>query len=138
MNLILFFSIAVILTIMDIRNYRIPNVIIIPAIIGGCLLTRHWLWAGIMFTIGAMLFKYNKLGGGDVKVLTFAGACLGWFATICFILTHILIKLYRKMRFEIGDALPYVPFFLVASIITTATIYLVSILSRPLKGGLYV
>ena len=93
----------------DIKYFTISNWIVLPAIVYGCYLTGFWRVALIMFLIGALLFKQEKLCGGDVKLMAMCGAFLGIWALPAFILSRIFVWLYRIIKRENG-ILPYAPF----------------------------
>jgi len=99
----------------DIMYFTIPNWVVLPAIILGGILTGHWISAIFMFCIGAYLFSKRLICGGDVKLLAMAGAFFGVKGLFIFILSRILVWLYRIVKKETG-ALPYAPFIGLASI----------------------
>lgn len=120
MIIILFLLITILLTITDIKSYWIPNIVVIPAIIWGMILTGSWVWALVLFIIGAWFFKKKKLAGGDVKLMTMCGAFLGWIAIPVFILSRLFIWGYRNRTFY-NHSLPFAPFVLVSSCVIIAT-----------------
>ncbi len=97
-------------TITDVMYYRIPNIVILPAILAGCILTGNWLAALIMAMLGAYLYDQEVFCGGDVKLLALAGAFIGVWALPAFILSRIAIWIYREIRNHHG-VLPYAPFW---------------------------
>jgi prepilin signal peptidase PulO-like enzyme (type II secretory pathway) len=68
-----------------------------------------------MFAIGAGLYKQERIGGGDVKLMAMCGAFLGAWAIPAFLLSRFFVGLYRSWRKERG-VLPYAPFLGIASI----------------------
>jgi len=93
----------------DILYYVIPNWVVLPAIIVGGILTGNWIPAIIMFSIGTVLFKKEKMAGGDVKLMAMTGAFLGMWALPAFILARILGWLYRIIK-NYNGMLPFAPF----------------------------
>ena len=93
----------------DILYYVIPNWVVLPAIIIGGILTGNWIPAIIMFLIGALLFKKEKMAGGDVKLMAMAGAFLGMWALPAFIVSRLLVYSYRCIK-KYNGVLPYAPF----------------------------
>jgi len=99
----------------DIKYYTISNWVILPAIILGGILTGYWLPTIVMFLLGALLFKQERLCGGDVKLMAMAGAFLGVKGLFAFMLSRCFIWLYRIIKKE-TRILPYAPFIGLASI----------------------
>ncbi len=114
-SIIVFLIFMKIFLLTDCIKLTIPNLIVLPAILIGCVMTGNWQAAVIMFCLGALLFNRTKLAGGDVKLLAMAGAFLGLKALPAFLLSKIFIYLYRRLRKEIKP-LPYTPFLYVASL----------------------
>jgi len=104
-----------VLCITDIKWLVIPNVIVIPAIAWGLILTRHWLPALVIFGIAVIFYQRKTICGGDVKLLAMVGAFLGWWVLPIFVLTGICIAVYRRIKIEFG-ILPYTPFLGLVSI----------------------
>lgn len=72
----------------DAKYHRIPNILTLPVCVTGLIwhTAVHPGMAGVMFGLkglaagfGLLLLPYlmNRMGGGDVKLLAAAGACLG-------------------------------------------------------------
>lgn len=99
----------------DIRYLTIPNIIVLPAIALGGLLTGNWLMATVMFLVGVLLYRRGKVYGGDVKLLTMVGVFLGLWAIPTFILAKIFIFIVRKLM-NYDGVLPYAPFVTLASL----------------------
>lgn len=83
----------------DLRTRRIPNAVPAALLLAGLVLhaTQGWENAAIsialclvVFALGTMLFSFNLIGGGDVKLLAAAAATLGWPHTLAFLLYTIL------------------------------------------------
>jgi len=113
--IIIFLLITVLLTMTDMKSHWIPNIVVIPAIIWGMMLTGYWIWALILFIIGAYFVHRKRIAGGDVKLMTLGGAFLGWLGILVFILSYFILRGYRKKTFDMYS-LPCAPFFLVSSI----------------------
>jgi len=116
----IFLLITILLTITDIQSYWIPNIVVIPAIIWGMMLTGNWLWALALFAIGTYFVNRKCIAGGDVKVIAMGGAFPGWLSIPVFILSCLIIRSYKKRVFRYTP-LPCTPFFLIASVIIVAT-----------------
>ena len=99
----------------DMMYYIIPNWVILPAIVLGGILTGNWLPTIMMFLVGALLFKQEKLCGGDVKLMAMTGAFLGIWALPTFILSKCFVWLYRIIKKEDG-VLPFTPFITISCI----------------------
>jgi len=115
MLIFLFISIMVVLSLLDIEYYYIPNAIVLPAILVGGLLTGNWIMAVVMFLVGVLFYNCKKICGGDVKLLAMVGAFLGVWALPAFLLSKLLIRIVRDAR-DYDGALPYTPFISVASL----------------------
>lgn len=130
---LLFIFLAGLLTITDFRNYRVPNMIVIPGIILGIFLTGYWQWALCMGALGAAFFgyewmcprcghvenfqhKYSLWRGGDVKLLAMVGAFLGWLALPIFIVSYGILLLFRVIMHVFYKPLPYTPFVFFVSL----------------------
>jgi prepilin signal peptidase PulO-like enzyme (type II secretory pathway) len=101
--------------------FYIPNLIVLPCILIGGYLTNNWLWMGILFLIGALMFNRNKWGGGDVKLLALIGGFMGGWAILSMAISIILLRLYRTFMNKKDERLPYAPFLFVSSILTIGT-----------------
>ncbi len=112
----IFIALMIFFCITDIRYYKIPNVVVLPAILLGCILTGHWLPALIMLIVGAYLYEKEIFCGGDVKLLMLAGAFMGWLALPAFILSRLFILSYRYLK-QNQEMLPYAPFWALGCII---------------------
>lgn len=112
---LLFVAIAGCLALIDGKKKTIPNIIVIPAIVLGCILTCN-IWPTIvMFTFGAMLYQFDFWRGGDVKLVTMVGAFLGIVAVYILLVSIGLIYAYRYIK-NCRGALPYAPFMFIASL----------------------
>lgn len=124
MTLTILFGLLFILAYTDIREYRIPNFIIFPAVLYGCLLTGFWFQAMAAFLFLAFLTKDGKFlrwAGGDVKLMTMIASFTGWlFIPIC-ILTNLAVKIYRiLLNSKMG--LPLAPFAGLATVVVTTAV----------------
>lgn len=87
------FAVALPLSIIDIREHRLPNKIVLPAfpiiIIGFVVASflenswHHFFFAlvssMVAFGIGLLTNRYGSLGMGDVKLIAATTLALGWF-----------------------------------------------------------
>lgn len=72
----------------DIRERRIPNRVMFPALacalVGALLQPERWslllggLVAGSLLLLPTLLYGLEKAGGGDIKLALFIGLLLGW------------------------------------------------------------
>ncbi|MBF0491799.1 MAG: prepilin peptidase [Deltaproteobacteria bacterium] len=132
-----FISPLIVISVIDLKHYLIPDILSLPSIALGFLLhaysngSLHWkealldsflgalLGAGILFLI-AFLYEYLRkqegLGGGDVKLAAMLGAFLGWksiffiffYASLTASLLGLSLILINKFRFQ--SKLPFGPF----------------------------
>lgn len=123
MTVIIFMIIMLILAITDYCYWYIPNWLVLPAIVAGCLITGNWLPAIIVFTLGACLYNKKYWRGGDVKLITMVAAFLGWMALAVFGATWALIKLFRLVR-DNYQPLPIAPFMFLVTIGTIGLLQL--------------
>lgn len=116
-GLILFVAL-VILSIIDIRSYRLPNIITYPLALLGLVhayalelnLSRHILGMCIGYTVFVIIeitFKHirgkNGLGRGDAKLLAAGGAWCGWMALPYIVLIGsmsgiVMILIFQKNK----------------------------------------
>ena len=130
---LLFVFLCLTIAIIDVIRYRIPNIIVIPAILVGIILTGYWQWAAAMFIIGALFFGYShecpKCGykenhahqlsfirGGDVKLLAMLGAFLAADSLAVMGCALLLTVLFRKIIDLRTEPLPFAPFVFLASL----------------------
>ena len=129
-----------IIAFIDLKEQIIPDVISLPAIIIGLILSFFVpyisfvnsilgiiIGGGIILSIGltgSLIFKKEAMGGGDVKLAAMIGAFLGWKYTIISLLlgfisgalAGIFLILSRIKSKE--DMVPFGPFIALGSIIT--------------------
>ena len=115
----IFIALMVVFAITDYKWRWIPNIVIFPALILGCVFTGNWLWMIVMFLIGALLFNRNYWCGGDVKLLALVGAFVGIWALGIGLLAIVALKAYRGIN-KGCFTLPYAPFFLFSSVVIIA------------------
>lgn len=123
----IFLGLLLVIAIIDYLYFKIHNVIVLPAILIGIYLTGNWLSALIMFLLTAYLYKQNFWRGGDVKLMCLIGAFLGMKAIIIFLLTLLLIYLY-KIVFKKTAVLAVSPFSFISVLLLN--IYSVTIGTR--------
>lgn len=85
---------GVILTVIDLRTHRLPNLVVVPALVltvallaASCLCGAPWDALVRAVAAGAVLFALflvlrilgrGAMGGGDVKLAALVGVLLGW------------------------------------------------------------
>lgn len=117
----IFIAILAVLALIDYFSFKIPNLIILPAIGYGIYLTGNWLAALIMFALAAVVFKHSFWRGGDVKLMCLIGAFMGLPAILILPMTLCLIYAFR-ITFRFNKVLPVTPFSFVAALPFIATI----------------
>ena len=124
MSIAILILLLCILTFTDIKEYRLPNVIIFPAIVLGCILTSHYIPMLIAFLSVALLTKdskYLRWSGGDVKLFALIASFIGWMFIPVLIMTNILLKIYRELtNSRLG--LPLAPFASVSTLIVITAV----------------
>ena len=133
-------SALIIIAFIDLQEQMIPDVISLPGIVVGLILSfivpyisfinsalGALVGGGIILIIawvGSIIFKKEAMGGGDVKLTAMIGAFLGWRYTIIslflgfFIGALIGIILIMTKIKKREDAIPFGPFIVLGSIIT--------------------
>jgi leader peptidase (prepilin peptidase)/N-methyltransferase len=133
-------SALIIIAFIDLKEQIIPDIISLPGIIIGLILSfivpyisfinsalGALVGGGIILIIawvGSIIFKKEAMGGGDVKLAAMIGAFLGWRYTIISLflgfflgaLTGIILIMTKIKKRE--DAIPFGPFIALGSIIT--------------------
>lgn len=133
-------SALIIIAFIDLQEQIIPDVISLPGIVVGLILSfivpyisfinsalGALVGGGIILIIawvGSIIFKKEAMGGGDVKLTAMIGAFLGWRYTIISLflgfflgaLTGIILIIAKIKKRE--DAIPFGPFIALGSIIT--------------------
>lgn len=133
-------SALIIIAFIDLQEQIIPDVISLPGIVIGLILSfivpyisfinsalGALVGGGIILIIawvGSTIFKKEAMGGGDVKLTAMIGAFLGWRYTIISLflgfflgaLIGIILIMTKIKKRE--DAIPFGPFIALGSIIT--------------------
>lgn len=145
---ILFFLSLLIMSFIDIDTYLISDVIVLPCIVLGVILSSafpgmHYnltkmgsfiysivgmlVGGGILVflaIIGKLLFKKEAMGGGDIKLLAMIGAFLGWkcvFISIFFaslLGTVISFILIGLKKKKIDDYVPFGPYLGLGAVVS--------------------
>ena len=137
---IILLSALIIIAFIDLQEQIIPDVISLPGIVVGLILSfivpymsfinsvlGTLVGGGIILIIawvGSIIFKKEAMGGGDAKLTAMIGAFLGWRYTIISLflgfflgaLTGIILIMTKIKKRE--DAIPFGPFIALGSIIT--------------------
>ena len=135
----LFCSALVVITFIDLEHQIIPDVISLPGIGVGFLVSFFLPWlgwrnslAGIVIGGGSLLLvaygyhfltKKEGMGGGDIKLLAMMGAFLGWMAVPFIIFTASLvgsvigITLMVVQKKDSKLAIPFGPFLASAAVL---------------------
>lgn len=116
LNKTIFIAICVIISLCDIKKFLIPNWIVLPAIAIGIYLTGNWHWALLMFSIGAVFYRYKYWAGGDVKMLSMVGAFLG-IKTLYILGIFIIIVNIIKIRKAKAEPIALAPYLFASSLI---------------------
>jgi leader peptidase (prepilin peptidase)/N-methyltransferase len=133
-------SALIIITFIDLQEQIIPDIISLPGIVVGLILSfivpymsfinsalGALVGGGIILIIawvGSIIFKKEAMGGGDVKLAAMIGTFLGWRYTIISLflgfflgaLIGIILIITKIKKRE--DAIPFGPFIALGSIIT--------------------
>ncbi len=127
----IFIILMLIFCITDIKYFHISNWIVLPAILLGLYFTNFWWQTLITGGIGAMFFYQETIcpycgkvaeviktplscfAGGDVKLMLMASAFLGYKAIGIFIVSRLLVWIYKKVIRPSGG-IAYAPFFTMA------------------------
>lgn len=99
---LLFIAIMIMIALIDYHAHKIPNAIILPAIMFFLYATGNYIPALIMFLIGYFLFIKDVWGGGDVKLCALLGAYLGWWSIAVFVILlgalDFISRYYRSVE----------------------------------------
>lgn len=104
----IFIVLLIIMSIYDIKYRIIPNIIVLPGIVLGCILTNNYLWAVLMFAFGAYLYPISWTGG-DVKLMSMIGAFAGPYSIPIIMTKFVLVTAYRHYK-RVYTPLPGAPF----------------------------
>ena len=133
-------SALIIIAFIDLNEQIIPDVISLPGIVIGLILSfivpyisfinsvlGALIGGGIILIIawvGSIIFKKEAMGGGDVKLAAMIGAFLGWRYTIISLFLGFfigalvgIILILSKIKSK-EDMVPFGPFIVLGSIIT--------------------
>lgn len=115
----------------DIRENKIPNVVLFPALLIALYETHFFIEALTAFFLLAFLSENGRLmkwAGGDIKLFTLIAAFKGWVFIPIFVLTFLIVNFYRFWKnYRLG--IPLAPFATMATIIVlqlTATLNWIS------------
>jgi Flp pilus assembly protein protease CpaA len=129
-----YFLLMLIFCLTDIKYWTIPNYIVVPAIFISLYFTNQW-WAVVVASGIGALFYYNEticphcgkvvdkyqtpvsfFSGGDLKLLVFAAALIGFQALVIFAISRVLVFLFSRITNK-ASRVQYAPFFTLSSII---------------------
>ncbi len=135
---LLFACAMIVLFVIDLHHRILPNVITLPGIVIGfvlsCFLPPGWrasligliAGGGVLFAIGEAYYRtrgYEGLGMGDVKMLAMIGAFLGWplmlvtLVLASFAGSAVGIGLLVSRRGDMKAALPFGTFLAVGALV---------------------
>jgi leader peptidase (prepilin peptidase)/N-methyltransferase len=125
---VVFFTLLLGIAITDAREYIIPDEFSIGGLVFGLLFSllggvpevgRALLGAAVGFgglwavgALGAMMFKKEAMGGGDIKMMAMVGAFLGWQGVLLTIFLGALLGslVFVPLQLVRGDRQKEVPF----------------------------
>jgi len=121
-----FFSLLVVVSVIDIRHRIIPNGIVLTGLISGIplnFLSREAAYDGLVgFLLGGgilllvAVLSRGGMGGGDIKLAAMAGIYLGWQQTLLMLLLSFLlgsvvgVAIVWAQRKTLKEAIPFGPF----------------------------
>ncbi len=133
-------SAVIIIAFIDLNKQIIPDVISLPGIVIGLILSFFipyisfinsvlgvLVGGGIILIIGlvgSVIFKKEAIGGGDVKLAAMIGAFLGWRYIIISLFLGFFLGALAGIRIVLSkiksreDMIPFGPFIALGSIIT--------------------
>jgi leader peptidase (prepilin peptidase)/N-methyltransferase len=135
---LLFACAMIVLFVIDLRHRILPNVITLPGIIAGLVLSAFLppgplssligllAGGGVLYAIGESYYRlrgYEGLGMGDVKMLAMIGAFLGWqLMLLTLVLASFLgslvgVAVVASRRGGMKAALPFGTFLAVGAIV---------------------
>jgi len=126
-------AVLVLLAVVDLEQRRLPNVVVLPALVAASGLSNDPLNAALaasvafagflgLWALGRRLFGPGALGMGDVKLAAVVGAVLGWPMAVNALLAGMLLAggfafwLLLSGRAGRGALLPYGVFLIVAAL----------------------
>jgi len=95
--------------------------------IGNITVAVLGMTAGVGIAWGMELFKLNRLGGGDVKLLALIGACMGWQVAVSTAITAFIIFLPVKYRSK-QKKVAYAPFITMSFVLVNLWLIVTSFL----------
>ena len=116
--MIFFIILLLFFTLTDILYMKIPNIVMIPALIIGCIFTGNWLWMLSFALIGALLVNRNYWCGGDAKLLALIAVFLGGWASMVGLGAISLIWAYRRVKQTYKQPLPVAPWLALSAFVT--------------------
>ena len=118
--MLVFLFLICLLTITDLAFFRIPNSVVLPGILIGCLFTGYWIQMMAMFFLASLLYRHKFWCGGDVKLMALIGAFLGNIAFPIFALTVVVLKIVRMFyngRIAVAPYAAYISLFVIEATI---------------------
>lgn len=122
---LVFVSLLIIISLIDIDHQLIPDVLSVPGILVGVLtvplLPIRWddsllgmlVGAGIIWltgVVGSLVFKKAAMGGGDIKLMAMIGAFLGWKMVLLTIFFGSITGAVLGILFKLLTGKDYIPF----------------------------
>ena len=118
------------LTLFDLREYRLPNIVTYPLILAGIVINGYYSFGviehyligaiagyGVIWLLRAYYLKRRSIeaiGLGDAKLLAAAGAWLGWqalpFVLMIASFSAIIIYIFQYLRRKNIDSQTKIPF----------------------------
>ena len=131
----LFAAVLVLLAVVDLEQRRLPNVVVLPALIAAVALSDRPIAAALvglaafavfwaLSALGSRLYGPGALGMGDVKLAALLGAALGWPLAAYAMMGGVLLAggfaawLLLSGRAGRGALLPYGAFLAAGGIVT--------------------
>lgn len=128
-----FVAVMAVITAIDCKTFKIPNAIVLPAIVLGVYFTGNLFWAAGMMLIGLACFGFewtcprcqyceshkgplSLWRGGDVKLLSMIGAFFGIKALGVLAISYGILILFRR-RSGITGSIAFSPFVAMGSVI---------------------
>ena len=130
----------IVLFAIDLEHHLLPNVITLPGIAAGLIVSAVFppglrdaalgalIGGGVLWLIGEAYFRYSGqegMGGGDVKMLAMIGAFLGWqLVLVTLVLSSVAGAVIGMMvialrRGDMKYALPYGTFLAIGALVAS-------------------
>jgi leader peptidase (prepilin peptidase)/N-methyltransferase len=137
---LLFACALIVLFAIDLEHQILPNVITLPGIVGGLILSLVFppgvldaalgvlLGGGVLWLIGEAYYRVagqEGMGGGDVKMLAMVGAFLGWKQVILTLIVSSIagsllgLLLILSRRGNMKQALPFGTFIAIGALLSS-------------------